>query len=41
MSVSADKEEQLLAELTAAGTPCANVVGRITDGPAGTIVANP
>ena len=41
MAVSADKEEQLLAELTAHGTPCATVVGRITDGPAGTIVANP
>ena len=41
MSVSGDKEEQLLAELTAAGTPCASVVGRIVDGPAGTIVANP
>ena len=41
MSVAADREEQLLAELTAAGTPCAAVVGRITDGPAGTIVASP
>ena len=41
ISVSADKEERLLAELTANGTPCAAVVGRIVDGPAGTIVANP
>jgi len=41
MSVAGDKEEQLLAELTAHGTPCACVVGRITDGPAGTIIANP
>jgi len=41
MAVSGEKEEQLLAELTALGTPCATVVGRITDGPAGTIVANP
>ena len=41
MAVSSDKEERLLAELTAHGTPCATVVGRITDGPEGTIVANP
>ena len=41
MAVSSDKEEQLLAELTARGTPCASVVGRVMEGPAGTIVANP
>ena len=41
MSVSADKEQELVRELQAAGTTCAIVVGRIVDGPAGTIVANP
>ncbi len=41
ISVAGDKEERLLAELTAAGTPCASVVGHITEGPAGTIVASP
>ncbi len=41
MSVSADKEQELVSALQAAGTTCANVVGRIVEGPAGTIVANP
>ena len=41
MSVSADKEQELVSTLQAAGTTCANVVGRIVEGPAGTIVANP
>ena len=41
ISVAAAKQEALLAELTAAGTPAAAVVGRITAGPAGTIAALP
>ena len=41
MSVSADKEQELVSALQAAGTTCANVVGRIVEGPAGTIIANP
>ena len=41
ISVAADKQDALLAELTAAGTPAAAIVGRITDGPAGTIAALP
>ena len=41
MSVSADKEQELVSALQVAGTTCANVVGRIVEGPAGTIVANP
>ena len=41
ISVAAAKQDALLAELTAAGTLAAAVVGRITDGPAGTIEALP
>ena len=41
ISVAAAKKDTLLAELTAAGTLAAAVVGRITDGPAGTIEALP
>lgn len=41
IAVAADKQDALLAELTAAGTPAAAIVGRITDGPAGTIEALP
>ena len=41
MSVPAGKADELVAALIEEGAPCAAVVGRITDGPAGTIVANP
>lgn len=41
ISVAAAKQDALLAELTAAGTLAAALVGRITDGPAGTIEALP
>ena len=41
ISVAEDRAADLVRELETAGAPCANVVGRITDGPAGTIVANP
>ena len=39
MSVPSDKADALVAALREEGAPCAAVVGRITDGPAGTIVA--
>ncbi len=41
MSVPAGKVDELVAALIEEGAPCAAVVGRVTDGPAGTIVANP
>lgn len=41
ISVAAAKQDALLSALTAAGTPAAAVVGRITAGPAGTIAALP
>ena len=41
ISVAAEKRDTLLARLTEAGTLAAAVVGEITDGPAGTIRANP
>ncbi len=41
MSVAAEKEAELVRELESAGAPCASVVGRVVEGPAGTIVANP
>ena len=41
IALAADKQDALLAELTNEGTPCAAVVGRIVDGPAGTIRALP
>jgi selenide,water dikinase len=41
ISVPADKAAALVAALQEEGTPCAAVVGRITDGDAGTIVATP
>ena len=39
MSVPADRADGLVAALQEAGAPCAAVVGKITDGPAGTITA--
>ena len=39
MSVPANKSDALIAALQDEGAPCAAVVGRITDGPAGAIVA--
>ena len=39
MSAPAAKADALVAALIQEGAPCAAVVGRITDGPAGTIVA--
>ena len=39
MSVPADRAEALVEALREEGAPCAAVVGRITDGPAGTISA--
>lgn len=41
IAVPAARLDELLAELTAAATPAAAVVGRITNGPAGTIAALP
>ena len=41
ISVPADKAAALVAALQEEGAPCAAVVGRITDGDAGTIVATP
>ena len=41
MSVPSGKADKLVAALIEEGAPCAAVVGRVTDGPAGTIVANP
>ena len=41
MSVPAGKADELVAALIEEGAPCAAVVGRIADGPAGTIVASP
>ena len=41
MSVAPDRADALAAALREKGAPCAAVVGRITDGPAGTIVAAP
>lgn len=41
ISVPAARQDALLTALTAAGTPAAAVVGRITNGPAGTIAALP
>ena len=41
MSVAPDRADALAAALRAKGAPCAAVVGRITAGPAGTIVAAP
>ncbi len=41
MAVAADKEAALLAELKAAGTLAAAVVGRVVDGPPGQIQATP
>jgi selenide,water dikinase len=40
MSVPANKVDALVAALREEGAPCAAVVGRITDGPAGTITAS-
>ena len=39
MSVPAERQQELIDALHAEGAACAAVVGRITDGPAGTIVA--
>lgn len=39
MSVPAAKADALVAALIEEGAPCAAVVGKVTDGPAGTIVA--
>ena len=39
MSVPAGKADELVAALIEEGAPCAAVVGRVTDGPAGTISA--
>ena len=39
MSVPAVRADALVAALREEGAPCAAIVGRITDGPAGTIVA--
>lgn len=39
MSVPAAKADTLVAALIEEGAPCAAVVGKVTDGPAGTIVA--
>lgn len=41
MSVPAAKADALVAALREEGAPCAAIVGRVTDGPAGTIVATP
>ena len=41
MSVAPDRADALAAALREKGAPCAAVVGRITAGPAGTIVAAP
>ncbi len=41
MSVPAARADALAAALRAAGAQCAAIVGRITDGPAGTIIAKP
>ena len=41
MSVPAEREQDLIDALNDEGAPCAAVVGRITDGPAGTISAGP
>ena len=41
MSVPAGKVDELVAALIEEGAPCAAVVGRVTDGPSGTISANP
>ena len=41
MSVPSDRADALVAALREEGAPCAAIVGRITDGPAGTIVATP
>ena len=41
MSVPAARADALVAALREEGTPCAEIVGRITDGDAGTIVATP
>ncbi len=39
MSVPSDRADALVAALREEGAPCAAIVGRITDGPAGTIAA--
>ena len=41
MSVPSAKADALIAALREEGAPCAAVVGRVTDGAAGTIIANP
>jgi selenide,water dikinase len=41
MSVPAEREQELISALNAEGAPCAAVVGRITNGPPGTISAVP
>ena len=41
MSVPADRADALAAALQEEGAPCAAVVGRVTDGPAGAITATP
>ncbi len=41
MSVPSDRADALVAALREEGAPCAAIVGRITDGLAGTIVATP
>ena len=41
MSVPSAKADALIAALREEGAPCAVVVGRVTDGAAGTIIANP
>ena len=41
MSVPAERADALVAALQDEGAPCAAIVGRITDGPAGAIVAMP
>ena len=41
LSVPAERADALVAALQYEGAPCAAIVGRITDGPAGRIVARP
>ena len=41
MSVPSARADALVAALREEGAPCAAVVGRVTGGPSGTIVATP
>ena len=41
MSVPAERAEALVAALQEEGAPCAAIVGRITDGAAGSIITRP